>query len=141
VAARGDARPAGLLGTAILGRALSARTGGVGKERLVVISGVASLAGCLIRLRLVAAGLAAARAHASGFSAIFLTMLAIAGIVTTGSPTVFGPFTVGCIGSITFPWASPHLVAFGVRLGMLVLLAGTVLVTACAVSSGAETLG
>ena len=56
-------------------------------------------------------------------------------IGTTGfAGTVFGfLFTVGNIGSITFPYALGHLSqAFGIRLGMLVPLVGIAAVIACA---------
>jgi len=49
---------------------------------------------------------------------------------------VFGfLFTVGNVGSITFPYALGHLSqAFGIRLGMIVPLVGIVLVIACALT-------
>ena len=70
-----------------------------------------------------------------GFSAIFPTVLAMAGDrYQRFAGTVFGfLFTVGNLGSIAFPWALGHISqAFGVRLGMLVPLAGTLAVTALA---------
>jgi MFS transporter, FHS family, glucose/mannose:H+ symporter len=124
---------------AIAGRVLSARAQSwIGKERLVVICSVASLVGCVALLAAAGwlPGLAAgAWFTALGFSAIFPTVLAMAGDrYRRFAGTVFGfLFTVGNVGSITFPWALGHISqAFGLRLGMLVPLVGTVLVAVCA---------
>jgi MFS family permease len=124
---------------AIAGRALSARAQAwVGKGRLVVFGGAVSLAGCLVLLAgagwlpVLALG---AWLTSLGFSAIFPTTLAMAGDrYHRFAGTVFGLlFTVGNFGSIGFPWALGHISeAAGVRYGMLVPLAGTVCVTACA---------
>jgi MFS transporter, FHS family, glucose/mannose:H+ symporter len=125
--------------TAVVGRAVSARAQAwTGKERLVAICGGLSVAGCIVLLA-AAASLPAlaigALLTSLGFSAIFPTMLAIAGDrYHRFAGTVFGLlFTVGNLGSITFPWAVGEISqAFGVRLGMIVPLAGTVGVTALA---------
>ncbi|HEX7487079.1 MAG TPA: MFS transporter [Vicinamibacterales bacterium] len=124
---------------AIAGRAFSARAQEwAGKERLVVFCGVLSIAGCVILLAAAGwlPGLAfGAWLTALGFSAIFPTVLAMAGDrYHRFAGTVFGfLFTVGNVGNIASPWALGHISqAVGVRLGMLVPLVGTVLVTACA---------
>jgi MFS family permease len=125
---------------AILGRAVSAwAQARIGKARLVVGSSVLVVAGCVILL----AGaswrpglVAGAWIAALGLSAIFPTMLAIAGDrYHRFAGTVFGLlFTIGNLGSVAFPWAMGHISqAAGVRLGMVVPLAGAVVVTILAV--------
>lgn len=125
--------------TAIVGRAVSSRAEAwTGKERLVVMCGAVSIAGCVILLSAAGwlPGLAIGALLTSlGFSAIFPTVLAMAGDrYHRFAGTVFGfLFTVGNVGSIAFPWALGHISqTFGVRLGMLVPMAGTVAVTALA---------
>jgi fucose permease len=127
---------------AVAGRALSARAQSwVGKGRLVVFCSLASFCGCVVLLA--AAGWLPALAGgvwitSLGFSAIFPTVLAIAGDrYHRFAGTVFGfLFTVGNVGSITFPWALGHISqVFGIRLGMLVPLAGTALVVATALAA------
>jgi MFS transporter, FHS family, glucose/mannose:H+ symporter len=125
--------------TAIVGRAVSARAQAwTGKERLVLFCGGLSVAGCVILLA--AAGWLPGLAFGAlltslGFSAIFPTVLAMAGDrYQRFAGTVFGfLFTVSNLGSIAFPWALGHISqAFGVRFGMLVPMAGTLAVTALA---------
>lgn len=126
---------------AIAGRAASARLQAwAGKTRLVIGSALVAVAGCTVLLA--AAGwlpglVAGAWLTALGFSAIFPTVLAIAGDrYERFAGTIFGLlFTVGNVGSISFPWALGHISqSAGLRAGMLVPLAGTLLVAACAVA-------
>jgi MFS family permease len=131
---------------AILGRAASARVQAwTGKARLVVGSSVLVLVGCVVLLAAASwlPGLVAgAWIAALGLSAIFPTMLAIAGDrYHRFAGTVFGLlFTVGNLGSITFPWAMGHISqSAGVRFGMVVPLAGAVLVTILAVVVSSST--
>jgi MFS family permease len=123
---------------AIVGRATSARAQArVGKERLVVC-GFVSIAGCVVLLAAAGwlPGLAAgALATSLGFSAVYPTVLAMAGDrYHRFAGTIFGfLFTVGNVGSIVFPLALGHLSqTHGVRLGMLVPLGGSLAVTALA---------
>jgi FHS family glucose/mannose:H+ symporter-like MFS transporter len=125
--------------TAVVGRAVSSRAQAwTGKERLVVICGALSIVGCVILLAAAGwlPGLAIGALLTSlGFSAIFPTVLAMAGDrYRRFAGTVFGfLFTVSNVGSIVFPWALGNVSqAFGVRLGMLVPMAGTLAVMACA---------
>jgi MFS transporter, FHS family, glucose/mannose:H+ symporter len=129
----------GYWGLAILGRALSARAQArLGKARLVLLSALMSVAGCLILL-------AAASWLPLLTSGVWLTALAFASIYPTTlaivgdryqrfAGTIFGfLFSVGAIGNITFPWAVGHISqAAGVRLGMLVPLVGAIGVSVCA---------
>ncbi len=121
---------------AILGRAASARVQArVGKTTLVVGSSVLVVAGCVVLLAAASSlpGLVAGVWIAAlGLSAIFPTMLAIAGDrYHRFAGTVFGLlFTVGNLGSIASPWAMGHISqAAGVRLGMVVPLSGAIAVT------------
>jgi len=125
--------------TAIVGRAVSSRVQAwTGKERLVLFCGGLSVVGCVILLA--AAGWLPGLAFGAlltslGFSAVFPTVLAMAGDrYHRFAGTVFGfLFTVSNLGSIAFPWALGHISqAFGVRFGMLVPMAGTLVVTALA---------
>jgi MFS transporter, FHS family, glucose/mannose:H+ symporter len=125
---------------AILGRAVSARLQArTGKAPLVVGASFLVVAGCVILLAASSwlPGLVAgAWIAALGLSAIFPTMLAIAGDrYHRFAGTVFGLlFTVGNLGSIAFPWAMGHISqSAGVRLGMVVPLAGAVAVAVLAV--------
>jgi MFS family permease len=130
----------GYWAVAILGRVASARVQAwTGKPRLVVGSSFLVLAGCIVLLAaaswlpgLVAGALIAAL----GLSAIFPTMLAIAGDRHHRfAGTVFGLlFTIGNFGSVIFPWAMGHISqAAGVRSGMVVPLAGAAVVAVLAV--------
>jgi MFS family permease len=130
----------GYWAVAVLGRAASARVQArIGKAPLVVGSSVLVVAGCVILLAAASwlPGLVAgAWIAALGLSAIFPTMLAIAGDrYHRFAGTVFGLlFTVGNLGSIVSPWAMGHISqAAGVRLGMVVPLAGAIAVTILAV--------
>lgn len=129
---------------AIIGRAASARVQAwIGKARLVVGSSVLVLVGCVVLLAAASSlpGLiAGAWLAALGLSAIFPTMLAMAGDrYQRFAGTVFGLlFTVGNLGSIISPWAMGHISqSAGVRYGMLVPLVGSVpvIVLACVVAS------
>lgn len=124
---------------AIAGRSLSARVQAwLGKPQLVLASGVVSIAGCLVLL--LAAGslpvlTVAAWGTALAFAAIFPTTLAMAGDRHHGfAGMVFGfLFSVSNLGAMCFPLAIGHVSqAFGIRLGMIVPLVGTLGVTVCA---------
>jgi fucose permease len=124
---------------AIVGRIASARAQArIGKARLVLFSGLLSTAGCLILL-LASAWLPVLTLGvwmtALALAAIFPTTLAIAGDQHQRfAGTVFGfLFATASIGTMIFPWGVGHISqAAGVRLGMLVPLAGTLGVTICA---------
>lgn len=124
---------------AIAGRSLSARAQAwLGKPRLVLISGIVSIAGCLVLL-LAAGSLAGltmgAWVTALAFAAVFPTTLAMAGDRHHGmAGMVFGfLFSVSNLGAMLYPWAIGHVSqAAGIRLGMLVPLIGTIGVTVCA---------
>ncbi len=125
----------------IAGRAASSRLQAfVGRPRLVVGCSVLAVVGCVVLLAAAAwlPGLiAGAWLTGLGLSGVFPTVLAMAGDrYQRFSGTVFGfLFTVGNLGSISFPWALGHISqAAGVRPGMLVPLAGTFLVTICSVA-------
>ncbi len=124
---------------AIVGRLLSARAQArLGKARLVLVSAITSVAGCIVLLAaasslpLLAAG---AWLTSLAFAAIYPTVLAIAGDrYHRFAGTVFGLlFSIGALGNMSFPWAVGHISqAAGVRLGMVVPLAGAIGVSVCA---------
>jgi MFS family permease len=124
---------------AIVGRALSASAQArLGKARLVLASALLSVGGCIVLL-VAAAWLpvlaVGALVTALALSSIYPTTLAIVGDrYQRFAGTVFGfLFSVGAIGNIVFPWAVGHISQVaGVRLGMLVPLAGAVGVSVCA---------
>ena len=123
---------------AIAGRLLSSRAEAhLGKARLVLVSALTSVAGCVVLLAASQLPLLAAGAWLTGFAfaAIYLTVLAIAGDrYQRFAGTVFGLlFSIGALGNISFPWAVGHISqAAGVRPGMLVPLAGAIGVSMCA---------
>jgi fucose permease len=124
---------------AIIGRLMSARAEArLGKPRLVLVSAIGSVAGCLVllggasQLALLAAG---AGLTGLALSPIYPTVLAIAGDrYQRFAGTVFGLlFSIGALGNISFPWVVGHISqAAGVRAGMLVPLVGAIGVTVCA---------
>ena len=124
---------------AIAGRMLSARAQAhLGKARLVLVSAVTSVGGCVILLA-AAAWLPVLTGGvwltSFAFAAIYPTVLAIAGDrYQRFAGTVFGLlFSIGALGNVSFPWAVGHISqAAGVRLGMLVPLVGTIGVSLCA---------
>lgn len=123
---------------ATLGRSVSARLQSwMGERRLVFASGVLSVAGCLVLLGTPHSFLGlvlGAWITALAFSGIVPTTLAMAG---NEYPRLAGMlfaflFSVSGFGNILSPWAIGHVSqAFGVRLGMLVPLAGSIGVCAC----------
>jgi MFS family permease len=123
---------------AILGRSVSSKLQAwMGQHTLVLASSLLSIGGCLVLL--VAPGsfpglVLGAWVTALAFSGIVPTTLAMAG---NEYPRLAGMlfaflFSVSGFGNMVSPWAIGHVSqAFGVRLGMLIPLAGSAGVCAC----------
>jgi fucose permease len=103
----------------------------VGKEQLVLASGVGALVGAGILLRNHSEAMLVAGVLVIGLSyaGVFPTTLAIAGdAYRKMAGTVFGLlFAIALLGGMSFPWAVGQISqALGVRYGMVVPLAGAV---------------
>jgi fucose permease len=101
----------------------------VGKEQLVLASGVGALAGAGILLTNRSEAMLVAGVLVTGLSyaGVFPTTLAIAGdAYRKMAGTVFGLlFAIALLGGMSFPWAVGQISqALGVRYGMVVPLAG-----------------
>ncbi len=104
------------------------------KERLVFISGIGSAAGCVVLVASTSLFTMAVGAVIVGlsFAAIYPTTLAIAADhYQRLAGTIFGLlFAVGLLGGMSFPWAIGHIAErFGMRAGMILPLAGAVMIT------------
>ena len=124
---------------AVVGRALSSRAQAwLGKPGLVLAAGLVAAAGCLALLAgagSLAMLAAAAWVTSLALSAVFPTTLAIAGDrYHRYAGSVFGfLFTIANFGGMLFPWVLGEVSqAAGVRLGMVVPLAGTLAVAGLA---------
>jgi FHS family glucose/mannose:H+ symporter-like MFS transporter len=101
----------------------------VGKQQLVLASGVGALAGAAILLTNRSGGMLVVGVLVIGLSyaGVFPTALAIAGdAYRKMAGTVFGLlFAIALVGGMSFPWAVGQISQrLGVRFGMLVPLAG-----------------
>jgi MFS transporter, FHS family, glucose/mannose:H+ symporter len=114
----------------MLGRLLVAHLlRSVGKEQLVLASGVGALLGAAILLTNRSEGMLVAGALVIGFSyaGVFPTALAIAGdAYRKMAGSVFGLLiAIALVGGMSFPWAVGHISqALGVHYGMVVPLIG-----------------
>lgn len=126
---------AGYWAALMVGRLISAAfVNRIGKNRLVLISGIGSAAGAAILLLSRSLGMLALGAVVIGlsFAAIYPTTLAMAADrYQRNAGTIFGLlFAVGLLGGMLFPWAVGHISqAAGVREGMVLPLIGAVMIT------------
>jgi fucose permease len=107
------------------------------KERLVLASGIGSIAGSAVMVASTSTAMLAIGAALIGlsFAAIYPTMLAIAADrYERQAGTIFGLlFAMGLIGGMLFPWLIGHLSqAFSVRAAMILPLAGALVITGIA---------
>lgn len=107
---------------------------GLGKERLVLLSGIGSAAGAAILYMSSSIPMLATGAVVIGlsFAAIYPTTLAMAADrYQRNAGTIFGLlFAVGLIGGMLFPWALGHISQnAGVRAGMVLPLIGAATIT------------
>lgn len=126
---------AGYWAALMVGRLLSAVfVNAIGKNRLILLSGIGSAIGAAIlwtsqSLTMLAAGAAVV---GLSFAAIYPTTLAVAADrYERSAGTIFGLlFAVGLLGGMIFPWALGHIShAAGVRAGMVLPLIGAVMIT------------
>lgn len=126
---------AGYWAALMVGRLLSAVfVNAIGKDRLILFSGIGSAAGAAILWMSQSLVMLAAGAVVAGlsFAAIYPTTLAIAADrYERNAGTIFGLlFAVGLVGGMIFPWALGHISqAAGVREGMVLPLIGAVMIT------------
>ena len=126
---------AGYWAALMVGRLISARfVDSIGKERLVLISGIGSAIGAAILWMSQSLGMLALGAVIIGlsFAAIYPTTLALAADrYERNAGTIFGLlFAVGLVGGMIFPWALGHISQrTGVRSGMVLPLIGAAFIT------------
>jgi MFS transporter, FHS family, glucose/mannose:H+ symporter len=131
---------AGYWAALMIGRIASAKLlGHMTKQRLVVSSGIGSVAGAAVIVgtsSVIPLAIGAAIIGLS-FAAIYPTMLAIAADrYERQAGTIFGLlFAMGLIGGMLFPWVIGHISqAFSLRAAMSVPLAGALVITAIAIT-------
>jgi fucose permease len=121
---------AGYWAALMIGRLLAARLlKSMGKQQLVLASGVGAVLGAAILLTNHSQGMLVAGVLVLGFSyaAIFPTALAIGGdAYRKMAGTVFGLLiSIALLGGMSFPWAVGQISqAYGVRFGMVIPLLG-----------------
>ncbi len=126
---------AGYWAALMMGRLISAAfVNRIGKNRLVLTSGIGSAAGAAILWMSRSLGMLALGAVVIGlsFAAIYPTTLAMAADrYERNAGTIFGLlFAVGLLGGMLFPWALGHISqSAGVRAGMVLPLIGAVMIT------------
>jgi fucose permease len=126
---------AGYWAALMVGRLLSAVfVNAIGKDRLIVISGIGSAVGAAVLWMSQSLTMLAVGAVVVGlsFAAIYPTTLAVAADrYERNAGTIFGLlFAVGLLGGMIFPWALGHIShAAGVRAGMVLPLIGAVMIT------------
>jgi len=131
---------AGYWAALLAGRVLAAYLlGRVDKALLVLASGLGSVSGCVLLLSVHERGALAAATVLIGLSCagIFPTTLAMAGDrYQRFAGTLFGfLFSVALVGGMMFPWTIGHLSQrFGMRAGMLLPVAGSIVICALAIA-------
>jgi fucose permease len=131
---------AGYWAALMIGRIASAKLlAHMTKQRLVVSSGIGSVAGAAVIVgasSVIPLAIGAAIIGLS-FAAIYPTMLAIAADrYERQAGTIFGLlFAMGLIGGMLFPWVIGHISqAFSLRAAMSIPLAGALVITAIAIT-------
>ena len=126
---------AGYWAALMVGRLVSGRiVDGLGKDRLILMSGIGSAIGAAILYLSNSIAMLATGAIIIGlsFAAIYPTTLAMAADrYQRNAGTIFSLlFAIGLIGGMIFPWALGHISqAAGVRAGMVLPLIGAIVIT------------